>query len=129
MQNTIAIFKALSDESRVRALMAVAERELCACQIIELLELAPSTVSKHMSILKSAGLVRTRKEGRWMYFSLVDFNSVGRIGEIVRSIIEHLKNENMLKADRIRLREIMKEDLEEICKGQRRTYPLRTLNS
>jgi DNA-binding transcriptional ArsR family regulator len=44
--------------------------ELCVCQIIELLGLVPSTVSKHMSILKQAGLVENRKEARWMYYRL-----------------------------------------------------------
>jgi predicted transcriptional regulator len=46
------IAKALADPNRVRALVALRNRELCVCQIIELLDLAPSTVSKHMSILK-----------------------------------------------------------------------------
>ena len=42
--------------------------ELCACQITELFGLAPSTMSKHLSILYQAGLVDSRKEGRWIYF-------------------------------------------------------------
>ncbi|MBW2408107.1 MAG: winged helix-turn-helix transcriptional regulator, partial [Deltaproteobacteria bacterium] len=50
----MAITRALSDQNRVRALMALKDRELCVCQIIELLDLAPSTVSKHMSILANA---------------------------------------------------------------------------
>jgi DNA-binding transcriptional ArsR family regulator len=45
--------------------------ELCVCQVTEVLQLAPSTVSKHMSILRQAGLVEARKEGRWIYYRLV----------------------------------------------------------
>ena len=70
MLETLNITKALSDENRIRALMMLTGGELCVCQIIEMLGLAPSTVSKHMSILRQAGLVETRKEGRWIYYRL-----------------------------------------------------------
>lgn len=70
MKEFVAITKALADESRIRALMALRKGELCACQIIELLKLAPSTVSKHMAILKQAGLVESRKKGTWIYYRL-----------------------------------------------------------
>ena len=69
MRDFMAIVKALADENRVRALMALRERELCVCEIIELLGLAPSTVSKHLSILYQAGLLESRKDGRWVYYS------------------------------------------------------------
>jgi DNA-binding transcriptional ArsR family regulator len=59
--------KALADETRVRTLLSLRQGELCVCQITELFGLAPSTVSKHLSILFQAGLVDSRKDGRWMY--------------------------------------------------------------
>lgn len=70
MDQYLAITKALSDEPRVRALLALREGELCLCQLIELLGLAPSTVSRHMSVLKQAGLIEQRKAGRWHYYRL-----------------------------------------------------------
>lgn len=70
MREYMTIVKALADESRSRILMFLHSGELCVCQIIDLLELAPSTVSKHVSILYQAGLVETRKEGRWVYYRL-----------------------------------------------------------
>ena len=72
MQDFIQIAKALSDETRVRALMALRGRELCLCQLIDLLGLAPSTVSKHMTLLQQAGLVQRRKDGRWHFYRLAD---------------------------------------------------------
>ncbi len=54
MHSFMAITKALADENRIRILLALDGRELCVCQIIELLGLAPSTVSKHMSVLSQA---------------------------------------------------------------------------
>ena len=70
MRDFLLITKALSDEARIRALMAVKSGELCLCQIVDLLHLAPSTVSKHMSLLVHAGLLECRKEGRWRFYRL-----------------------------------------------------------
>jgi DNA-binding transcriptional ArsR family regulator len=72
MSQIIELARALSDEHRVRALIALKNRELCVCQIMAMLCLAPSTVSKHMSILKQAGLVDSDKRGRWVYYRLPD---------------------------------------------------------
>lgn len=70
MKDSVAVAKALSDSNRMRALLALRKGKLCVCRIIALLGLAPSTVSKHMAILKNAGLVQCRKEERWMYYRL-----------------------------------------------------------
>lgn len=70
MREFMNITRALADESRIRVLFALREGELCACQIVEFLALAGSTVSKHLSVLYQAGLVTMRKEGRWVYYSL-----------------------------------------------------------
>ena len=72
MRNLMKITKALSDENRIRVLLALRGGELCACQITELFGLAASTMSKHLSILYQAGLVDSRKDGRWIYFRLPD---------------------------------------------------------
>ncbi|HLB05420.1 MAG TPA: metalloregulator ArsR/SmtB family transcription factor [Thermodesulfobacteriota bacterium] len=70
MRNFISVTKALSDENRVRILLMLCEGELCVCRIIEVLGLAPSTVSKHLSVLHQAHLTNGRKDGRWMYYRL-----------------------------------------------------------
>ena len=72
MRDLIKITKALADENRIRVLLALRGGELCACQITELFGLAPSTMSKHLSVLYQAGLVDSRKAGRWIYFRLPD---------------------------------------------------------
>ncbi len=76
----LSIARALSDENRVRALMMLSRGELCVCQLIEMLGLAPSTVSKHMSILRQARLVDASKHGRWMYYRLPDDDSTASDG-------------------------------------------------
>ncbi len=70
MKEYIKVTKALADETRVRIVMALADGELCVCSITEMLGLAASTVSKHLSILRNAGLVDSRKEGRWIHYRL-----------------------------------------------------------
>ena len=70
MRELLAITRALGDATRVRALMTLRGVELCLCQLIDVLGLAPSTVSRHMTVLYEAGLVERRKEGRWHYYRL-----------------------------------------------------------
>jgi len=63
-------FKALSEESRLRILMLLKHGELCVCDIAENLCLTQPNISFHLSMLKDAGLISDRKEGRWTYYSL-----------------------------------------------------------
>lgn len=66
------IARAVSDENRLRALLALRGRELCMCQLVDLLKLANSTVSEHMALLRTAGLVSSRKDGRWVHYRLAE---------------------------------------------------------
>jgi len=72
----VQVAKALADEGRTRALLALAGSELCLCQLVDLLELAPSTVSKHVNQLYAAGLVTRRKQGKWHFFRLAGDEAV-----------------------------------------------------
>ena len=64
------IFKALCDENRVQILRILQNGELCACHLLEELNLSQPTLSHHMKILCDSGLVVGRKEGKWMYYSI-----------------------------------------------------------
>ena len=111
------ITKSLADENRVRALLALKGRELCVCQLIELLELAPSTVSKHMSILRQAHLVAGRKNGRWMYYRLADDLGSPDIKEALKWLSRSLTNDPQVQKDARRLKEILKIDPKELCRS------------
>ncbi len=120
MEQFTNITKALSDPHRVRALVALNHGELCACQVIELLGLAPSTVSKHMSILKAAGLVRSRKDGRWIHYSIVDEEKCGRmVWEFVQNTISFLRLDETIQADSEKMKGILELGLEALCKKQK----------
>ena len=71
MEPTLGIIKAISDKNRMRVVAALWRfDELCACQITELLQVSGATASRHMAILNKAGLVDSRKDGRWVYYRL-----------------------------------------------------------
>ena len=115
MDNFISIAKALSNEKRVRALVALVNGELCVCQIIDFLNLSPSTVSKHMSILRQARLVKGRKQGRWMYCRLPGEEAPREVQEIVTWVCESLAKDPIIKQDALSLKEILKKHQEERC--------------
>jgi ArsR family transcriptional regulator len=64
------LFKALADETRVKIVAALSREELCVCHIEDALSCPQSTVSRHLAVLRSAGIVQARREGAWVYYSL-----------------------------------------------------------
>ncbi len=68
----VKIFKALSDTNRLKIIKLLKEGELCACELTVALSNSQSTVSHHLSVLKNAGMIKERKEGKWSYFRLSD---------------------------------------------------------
>jgi ArsR family transcriptional regulator len=71
MKTIVSMTKALADGNRLRVIAALKEHsELCVCQLTEMLGLATPTVSRHMSVLQQAGLVDSRKDGRWILYHL-----------------------------------------------------------
>ncbi len=112
------ITKALADENRLRMLMALQEGEICVCQITELMGLAVSTVSKHLSILYQAGLVNARKEGRWMYYSLPGKGAPPAAREAVAWVRRSLAGNEQVAVDAKRLKKVLAMDVTELCKRQ-----------
>lgn len=114
MRELLNITKALSDESRVRALLAVKDRELCVCQIIDLLGLAPSTVSKHMALLTQAGLVTRRKEGRWHFYRAAGVEAPAEVLSALQWLFGAFQDNPVILEDAKRLEEVIAKDLEEL---------------
>lgn len=120
MRSFIAIARALSDENRLRALMMLRNQQLCVCQIIEMLGLAPSTVSKHMSILLGARLVEARKQGRWMYYRLAGRNAPKRAKQAIKWVITNLSDAERIIKDNKQLEKLLKIGRDTLCKKQRK---------
>ena len=115
MLDFLNITKALAEENRLRILLALEGQELCVCQLIELLELAPSTVSKHMSVLRQARLVDGRKDGRWMYYRLANRDAPAKVQEAIAWINKSLTRNKRIREDMKRLKEILKIDRKVLC--------------
>jgi len=121
MRNFMDITRALSDENRVRALAALRGRELCVCQIIELLRLAPSTVSKHMQILRQARLVECRKHSRWIYYSLANDQAPPAVRAAVEWVCSTVAKDPKIRDDAKHLKQILKMDPETVCRLQQKS--------
>ena len=117
MNRVLSITKAISDQNRLRILLALSENtELCACQITELLQTAGATVSRHLTVLTHAGLIQSRKQGRWVYFCLIEdpANSM-----LLTWLTRGLKDTAQIVSDRTALGLILSENPEDICRKQR----------
>ena len=117
MQPFMNLTKALSDQNRVRILMALnAAGELCVCHINELLVLAPSTVSKHLFLLKNALLLTARKDGRWMYYRLNNApDAPAVVTEALEWILNAISDDPVIQADRRRLKDILSVPVQSAC--------------
>jgi DNA-binding transcriptional ArsR family regulator len=118
MRGFMNISRALADENRVRTLLALRRGELCVCQITELFGLAPSTVSKHLSILFQAGLVESRKDGRWIYYKLPGPDAPAQVREAIGWVEQALDGNPRVAEDQRTLKRILKQDPAELCRKQ-----------
>ena len=85
-QNIACIFKALSDENRIRILKMLHSGEKCACKLLEELNISQPTLSHHMKILCDAGIVTGRKEGKWTHYSLC-WEGICRISGLMKELL------------------------------------------
>lgn len=102
MKGVAKIFKALSDETRLRivALLQIGG-ELCVCDLMEVLDMPQSTVSRHLAYLRNSGLVDDRRKGVWMYYCLRDSDPL--FDDILVSLAEQFNKELIAGKDRQRL--------------------------
>jgi len=114
LRNFMATAKALADEGRVRILAALDGQELCVCELIELLELAPSTVSKHLSMLKQARLVECRRNGRWSYYRVAGDDAPAEVRAAMEWVRSSLSDDPVVREDRERTSRIIA-DRDDAC--------------
>jgi ArsR family transcriptional regulator, arsenate/arsenite/antimonite-responsive transcriptional repressor len=100
MQNILKIFKALSDETRLRILKLLEHGELCVCDIVASLDQIQPKVSFHLNVLKEAGFIKDRKQGKWIHYSIDDSDIFKRF--LMLSLLEKASG-NLVDRDRKRL--------------------------
>jgi len=119
MKKTLSLLKALSDQNRLRVVAALlSTHELCACQIKELLRITGATVSRHMALLIHAGLIDSRKDGRWVFYRLRKDRS--NVKTLIPWLKQEIGNAAVVKADRLMLDEIGSCELIKMCRKQRK---------
>lgn len=105
MREFMAICKAVSDPQRVRLLLALREGERCVGDLVRLLGLAPSTVSKHLSVLEGARLTESRKQGRRVFYRQAGEDAPEAVTAALRWIGTALDADPVIREDRRHLRE------------------------
>lgn len=106
MTDQTKLFKALSDRNRLRILKALQTKVLCVCEIKELLNLANSTVSQHLKILKQAGFIVESKDGKWVNYKINPHTNDPRINPILTSLDFWINDESLIISDKKKLKEI-----------------------
>lgn len=104
VRDLLTLFKALSDKTRLRILKLLEDGELCVCDMVAAFDIVQPKVSFHLNVLKQAGLVKDRKEGKWMHYGIDDSDFFKRL--LILSVVERIPKE-MLEEDAKRLEEFL----------------------
>ena len=102
MRKLVKVFSALSDETRIRILKVLLERDCCVCEVMQALDISQSRASRNLSILENSGFVSSRREGLWMVYS-VNYQSNGSVPSLLQMLGTCLEGEEIIKLDKERL--------------------------
>ncbi len=103
MKDFIRAVKAISDETRVRILKVLLERECCVCEIMQALDISQSRASRNLRILESAGFVKSRRDGLWIVYSIDEQTANSYATSLIEMLRRSLVNEEIISQDRERL--------------------------
>jgi ArsR family transcriptional regulator len=95
-------FQALGDNTRLRLLNLMGDQEICVCYFVEILDQPQPKISRHLAYLRSAGMVQTRREGKWMHYRIVMPPNIGA-ALVLQQTLAWLREERTMQADRARL--------------------------
>lgn len=96
MNNVVNQMKALGDSNRFRISMMLMERSLCVCELLEVLDIAGGTLSNHLKILKNAGLIDQRKDGKWVEYFIAD----EKARTLLKSLLSYIDDTAQIDEDR-----------------------------
>ena len=111
-RDTVNVFKALSDPNRIRIIKMLESRELCVCEVREVLDLSTSTVSKHLSILRDADLIQDSKDGKWVNYRLNANSESGFVRSQLDLVRRSFADDEQVVSDR---KKLLKVDRNIIC--------------
>ena len=111
MKDKTKLFKALSDPNRLRVLKMLQAKPMCVCEITHVLDLATSTVSKHLRILRDAGFIIERKDGKWINFLINPRPDDPRISSFLSMLDFWIDNEAAIAKDKEKMKTANREKL------------------
>jgi len=118
VDKTLSIIKSISDRNRLRIFsVLLVHNELCACQITELLNVAGATASRHLGLMVNAGVLKNRKQGRWIYFRLNRENH--SFVPLFDWIKERIKKSKQFENDLETLKDILQVPCKKLSQKQR----------
>ncbi len=112
MKETTNLFKALSDKNRLRILKMLQMKPLCVCEITDVLKLAASTVSEHLSILKKEGFILEERDGKWVNYLINQRPTDQRISAILSQLDFWLGDYSIIEEDRVKVKVV---DRHKVC--------------
>ena len=108
MRKLTKLFKALSDETRIRILKVLMERECCVCEVMQALNISQSRASRNLGILADAGFVKSRRDGPWIIYSIDEQTVNSYAAPLIEMLRSSLVNEEIISQDRERLSHAMR---------------------
>ena len=105
MRDLVKAFKALSDETRLRILSLLMERECCVCEVMQALDISQTRASRNLSALYEAGFLKLRKDGLWSLYSIDHGGMIGHFSDLVEAVRKGLDGKDVVAIDRERLKE------------------------
>lgn len=104
MREVVKAMKALSDETRLRILNLLAERECCVCEVMQALDISQTRASRNLSLLHDAGFLKMRKDGLWSLYSIAQEGMDEYFADLVEAVRKSLEGHELAILDRERLR-------------------------
>ena len=104
MRDIVKAFKALSDETRLRILNILLERECCVCEVMQALDISQTRASRNLAALYDAGFLKLRKEGLWSLYSIDKDGMQAYLTNVVQAVTKALEGNRVVELDRERLK-------------------------
>jgi ArsR family transcriptional regulator len=105
MRDLVGAAKALSDETRLRILNLLLERECCVCEVMQVLDVSQTRASRNLNILLDAGFLKVRKEGLWAYYSIETIDPKNYLSLLLNAVEKGLKGNKVANLDKEHLKE------------------------
>jgi ArsR family transcriptional regulator len=104
MRDTVKAFKALSDETRLRILNILLERECCVCEVMQALDISQTRASRNLAALYDAGFLKLKKDGLWSLYSIDRDGMQEYLSDLVQVVTKALEGDKEVGLDRERLK-------------------------